>query len=315
MGTRVLTSTPSTWSQFAKAAWDVIPVPGRSARAGEPELETLRVRLEGVRIDPGRLARYRDVCGFDRGPRVPATYPHVIAFPLHLALLTDRRFPFPAVGTVHLANRIRTTGAIDPGSVVSVEVRAEDLVAHPRGRRITLRTDVRTGGEPVWTSWTYLLRRDRSTSAGSTAAGSTINPVAESVAEPVAEPSAVPAEAPSGPIRWQLRGSLGRRYARVSGDYNPIHLSDLTSLPFGFGHHIAHGMWSKARCLAELGHRLRDAIDVSVEFRKPVPLPGQVSFGARYDGDLVDFGLSPVPPGRTPHLVGRVQTFNESGRT
>ena len=48
-----------------------------------------------VRIDRERLAAYDRVCGFPLRDRLPATYPHVLAFPLHLALMTDPSFPFP----------------------------------------------------------------------------------------------------------------------------------------------------------------------------------------------------------------------------
>ena len=40
------------------------------------------------------------------GDTLPATYPHMLAFPLHLALMTDGSFPFPAIGLVHIYNRI-----------------------------------------------------------------------------------------------------------------------------------------------------------------------------------------------------------------
>ena len=76
---------------------------------------------------------------------------------------------------------------------------------------------------------------------------------------------------------WRLGGDLGRRYAAVSGDRNPIHLHALTAKPFGFPRAIAHGMWTKARCLAALEGRLPDAFSVDVRFRKPILLPGRVS--------------------------------------
>jgi hypothetical protein len=51
---------------------------------------------------------------------------------------------------------------------------------------------------------------------------------------------------------WRVPGDIGRRYARVSGDSNPIHLHPLTAKALGQPGAIAHAMWTKARCLAAL---------------------------------------------------------------
>jgi acyl dehydratase len=88
-------------------------------------------------------------------------------------------------------------------------------------------------------------------------------------------------EDPPVTARWRVPGDLGRRYAAVSGDRNPIHLHGLTAKAFGFPRAIVHGMWTKARCLAAL--RLPDAFDVSVRFKKPVLLPSTVTFGEAGD--------------------------------
>ena len=71
-------------------------------------------------------------------------------------------------------------------------------------------------------------------------------------AERLPAPSVVPGQ------RWRLAPDLGRRYAAVSGDFNPIHLSPATSRLFGFRRPIIHGMWTHARALAGLG-RVPDA--------------------------------------------------------
>ena len=65
---------------------------------------------------------------------------------------------------------------------------------------------------------------------------------------------------PTGTVEWRLPGDLGRRYAAVSGDRNPIHLYPLTAKALGFPRQIAHGMWSLARCVAALENRLPDAV-------------------------------------------------------
>ena len=60
-------------------------------------------------------------------------------------------------------------------------------------------------------------------------------------------------EAPASPLdaleqpastgtSWPVAGDLGRRYAAVSGDHNPIHLYALTAKAFGFPRQIAHGI-------------------------------------------------------------------------
>ena len=113
---------------------------------------------------------------------------------------------------------------------------------------------------------------------------------------------------PSSGTQWRLGADLGRRYAAVSGDHNPIHLYGVTAKAFGFPRQIAHGMWSKARCLAALDGRYPDAVRVDVAFKKPVLLPGTVAFGSRAvsSGDARDWAFSLTSPkDGAPHLLGR----------
>ena len=94
------------------------------------------------------------------------------------------------------------------------------------------------------------------------------------------EPDAglVIADAPTGGVQWKLPADLGRTYAGVSGDHNPIHLYPLTAKALGFPRQIAHGMWTLARSIAAIENRLPDAVTVEVAFKKPVFLPGTVAF-------------------------------------
>jgi acyl dehydratase len=111
-------------------------------------------------------------------------------------------------------------------------------------------------------------------------------------------------EVPPGGLEWRLPGDLGRRYAAVSGDRNPIHLYPLTAKALGFPRQIAHGMWSKARCVAAIENRLPDAVRVDVVFKKPIVLPGSVSFGVARTPDGHAFSLT-RPKDGAPHVVGR----------
>jgi acyl dehydratase len=253
-------------------------------KTGSAELDGLALRRPPLAIPPEHVASYARVCGFPAKDTVPLTYPHVLGFPLHLRVMADPSFPFPAVGSIHLTNRITTHRAIAIGETVEVTVRPQNLQPHAKGRTVDFVTEVSSDGELVWEGRSTYLRRG----AGSGHAPS--GPVFEDVP-------------PSG-TTWPLPRDLGRRYAAVSGDRNPIHLYPLTAKALGFRRQIAHGMWSAARCVAALENRLADAVTVDVAFRKPVFLPGAVAFGSRPTDTGYAFSLTDPASGAS-HLLGR----------
>jgi hypothetical protein len=210
-------------------------------------------RTRTVEVDAHRLADYAHVCGFTLRDRLPPTYPHVLAFPLHMELLAAS--PFSAVGVVHIANRIVQHRPPSLGEPLELRVHATALEPHRRGRTFDFVSEAYAGDELVWEGFSTMLKRGEGT---------------ETEREP--EPEAPPVTA-----HWRLGGDLGRRYAAVSGDRNPIHMHGLAAKALGFPRAIAHGMWTKARCLAAV--RLPDAFEADVRFRKPILLPSTVTFG------------------------------------
>jgi acyl dehydratase len=292
MSTLELDSAPAILPLYARAVAPLLPgasrLPWVGGNGGEiPEQELV---LTHVRVDPARVADYSRVCGFTTRAALPATYPHVLAFPLHLALMADGRFPFPAVGLVHLSNRITQHRPIGLQEELVLRVHAAALEDHPRGQTFSIVSQASVGGELVWEELSTMLHRGQP--AGAPATG------AEHL------------DAPQPPVsaQWRLEGDLGRRYAAVSGDRNPIHLHALTAKLFGFPRAIAHGMWTKARCLAALeesGIGLSSgAFRVDVRFRRPILLPATVSFGSSVDGETVAFAVR-ASSGDVTHLDGR----------
>ncbi len=300
--TRKLASAPSILPLYARAALPLVPGASRLpfVPGGGGEIPAVRLELDDVVADPSTVAAYAKVCGFTLRDSLPPTYPHVLAFPLHMALMSDGSFPFRAVGLVHIANRITQFRRLAIDEELSLRVTPTRLAKHPKGRSFDLVTEVRVGRQIAWESTSTFLRRGKGDpGAGS---GETFPIVAEDV----------PASA-----EWTLPGDLGRRYAAVSGDRNPIHMHSLTAKPLGFPAAIAHGMWTKAKALAALDSRLPDAFAVDVRFRRPILLPAKVEF-ATTDGadEEIDFTVRGRGKKRgTRHLDGRVLPVKAKTKT
>lgn len=284
---RELRHSPAMPANFARAVWRARVKPGR-----QPRLPETGLRLNDVGPDARHLAAYRKVCGFSADGQLPVTYPHIHAFPLHMALMTGGDFPFPAMGLVHVRNGITQYRPIAEREQLNIKCYLGDLNQVEKGWEFTVFTIVSTSGERVWESESVNFFR-----GGGTGVKGKKDP-----------PNPEPARDFE---QWKVPGDTGRRYGAVSGDRNPIHLYPLTAKLFGFKRQIAHGMWSKARCLAALQHKLPDtAFSVDVQFKLPMFIPATVKFEhTSVDGGL-DFRLL-ARDGIKPHLAGQLRGERE----
>ena len=239
-----------------------------------------------VSVDPGAVAAYRKVCGFADSPMLPATYPHILAFGLQMQLLTDKTFPFPLLGLIHLSNRIRIHRPLGGVGDLSVGVYAHNLRPHAKGATFEIVTVVEDALGLLWEAQSQMLCR------GVKLEGEAVD-------------NALQAPGPTNELtRWKAPADIGRRYARVSGDYNPIHLSAPTAKLFGFPQAIAHGLWNKARTLAALGEHLPAAnIEIEVQFKKPVRLSSEVILVSSAAGSSGELELNGT--GDIQHMLGK----------
>ncbi|MEV3991944.1 MaoC/PaaZ C-terminal domain-containing protein [Streptomyces sp. NPDC049837] len=299
-------------SPFRRPGHGVTVTPGRW-RLAEPD----------VRIDPDRLAAYARVCGFSESGPVPLPYPHVLGFPLTMRLMAARDFPLPLLGLVHTWITVTRHRALLPAERLQLTVHVAALTPHRRGTEVTVATEAHVAGEPVWESRSGYLARHGTPDAVATGPGPASTPGRAPAPTPGLgsaqapgpgrspgpapgpgpAPTPDPGPAPAPPhaplaarAEWRLASDLGRRYGRVSGDRNPIHLHPLSARVFGFPRPIAHGMWTFARCVAELSPP--HAAHVEAEFRAPVPLPSTVTYAA--DGDRFELRGD----GGRPYLTG-----------
>ncbi|UFU06021.1 MaoC/PaaZ C-terminal domain-containing protein [Ruania halotolerans] len=277
---------------LAKSARLMVRAPG----AGATTVPDLAYRVDNVHPDVERLTAYQHLMGEPGTDVLPAGFVHVSAFGVAMAVMARDDFPLPLLGMVHIANRVEQREPIRVGESLTVRAWAERLRAHKSGTQVDLVVEA-TRADDVDPAWrgrsTYLAKGRRlpglalmettdTPGTGDTGGtGGTENPADPWGSDP-GPPAAV----------WNLAKDTGRRYAQVSGDRNPIHLSALTAKAFGFPRAIAHGMYTAARALAAVGASRvspAEAFVWDVSFAKPVLLPSKVALALRPEGEMVRY--------------------------
>lgn len=267
----------------------------RGNQSGEaPSLA--RARVEPISIDRERARAYDALCGFERGSTLALIYPHIMAFGLQMAIMTHRQFPLSILGLIHTHNRIRRYRLINDDERLSITVRIDNWRDLKSGREFDIDTCCYAADEElVWTERSTMRSVRRS---GARRSGSDMPP---------------PELAFARLEEWSMPANLGRRYARVAGDYNPIHLGVLPARLFGFKRAIATGMWLQARAASALVSNFGyDAVETTIAFKKPVPLPAGREFVVDERGhDGVAFGLVDRTSG-VVHVRGTHTPFDPS---
>jgi acyl dehydratase len=279
-GVTELAELPKLGGLFVKGvAGSVGKRPKVAVRLPETTYRVVGVDTAG---EAAHLAAYQRLLGEPSSDVLPAGFLHVLAFPLATAVMVRGDFPLPLLGMVHLRNVARVLRPVRLGETLEVRAWAQDARAHRRGVQVDLVAEVLVGGELAYQGVsTYLAKGFKAPDGGASA------PEAPDSAAPAADTPREEWTAPLPTARWTLGAGTGRAYGAVSGDQNPIHTSSLGAKAFGFPRAIAHGMYTAARALAEVGPARRgDTYEWTVEFFKPVLLPSTVDVAIRYAKDV-----------------------------
>lgn len=260
-----------------KPGWDEQPLP------------SIQIKAANIQVSPSKVRHYAEVCGFTFDEALlPPTYLYVMVFRLHAAIFTDGLITFPLLGMIHLKNQITQYRPVQIHEALSFSCALTESRKTDIGLEFDLVSQVKVGDELVWESTSvYLYRMESKTRRTRPPKGEGLSFLA--------------------PQTWQLDEGLGRRYAKASGDYNLIHLHPFLSKRFGFERVLAHGMWSKARCVAALMPKAElRPFTIDVSFKLPLFMPNTVTFDTETNGDHVLFELRDQK-GRRPHLTGSLQ--------
>jgi acyl dehydratase len=277
---------PSGLMNLVRAAAGALPFVPRG-----DTLPDRTLTVDELTIDPANVAAYANVTGLRFGDAVPLTYPFALTFPTVMSLVTSFDFPFAAMGSVHIENRITQHRPILVTDTVSVQVHAENLREHRRGLLVDIVTDVNVGNETAWHQVTTFLHQQRTSLSD----------------EPKPPPQKQPKPGSPNAVLRITPGQI-RHYASAAGDHNPIHTNPIAAKLFGFPTVIAHGMFTAAAVLANIEGQLPDAVKYSVRFAKPVVLPARAGLYVDRISDGWQLTLRNLMKG-DPHLTGSVTSL------
>ncbi len=279
-----MSEQPNGLLNMARAVAGALPFVPRTG--GLPDRT---VHVPDVRIDAANVAAYAGVTGLKFGDTVPLTYPFALTFPTVMSLVTGFDFPFPAMGSVHVENRITQYRPIAVSDTLDVAVHAENLREHRKGLLVDIVTEIKIGNDVAWHQVTTFLHQQRTSLSG----------------EPRPEPAKQPKLPPPNAV-LSITPAQIRSYASIGGDHNPIHTNSLGAKLFGFPTVIAHGMYSAAAVLANIEGQLPDAVSYTVKFGKPVLLPAKGGLWVDHDADGWNLALRHLKKGY-PHLTATVR--------
>jgi acyl dehydratase len=265
--TRDLPDAPSAVQLYARTIFALLRRPGTRSALPEP----FAIPASRFRPIPERLASYIRHCGFT-GQQMPLPFLYVIGTKAQMALLADKRCPYPAIGLVQTGVEISRGPAFDrlleTPALVQASITDRGEVAGGRDLEIVLDITTEAHGLAGKVVAKYRLRQGRAKSD-----------------RPGALP---PAPLTGGRSNDEaFSANRGRVYARISGDYNPIHLNKLLARMFGFKQPILHGMDTVATALARSG--IANPEHLECRFKRPVYLPARVKMAFGHRGATTDF--------------------------
>lgn len=254
-------------------------------------INDLTLSFNGCTIDERRLKKFNAFYDLEKPENtVPAEFIHLLVFRPQLKFLLNKSLPFPVMGLVHMFNDIIVHKSVNMNDKLDIDISVKNFSISKKGKELTLHTCVKRNGALVWESFSgYLYPNKRKSSKSNNSKSS-------------------PRFVSTFKKEWKLMSNLGRRFALLSGDANPIHTYKLAAKLFGFKRAIAHGMCMALKCSCELTRLRSDKRPLRrlyVEFKKPVFLPNTVDFRIdQLHGDSVDFIVSSADGNETTLLKG-----------
>lgn len=295
---------------LAHAAWTAmrqqLPAPlGHAAPTGMPPLPSPEVTAV---IPPRPADLIRDYIRHTGGD--PSAYkgivpPHMFpqwGFPLSARTLDG--IPYPLVRVLNGGCRLEMFAPLPSDEPLIVRARLEDI--DDNGRRALIHQRVVTGTETMPDSVVAHVYAIVPLGKPKNGVPTGNGHAAADVPEPKREAPRVPTDGEEL-ARWRIGATAGLDFAKLTGDFNPVHWIRPYAKAFGFRSTILHGFATLARAIEGLQRTMFSGSvhalhAVDVKFTKPLLLPAKVGLYVRADEVWVGDA-----PGGPAYLTGHFE--------
>ncbi|GEA11873.1 hypothetical protein KUL49_22480 [Alteromonas sp. KUL49] len=230
----------------------------------KPPVLPARIYSETLHLSQTHYQKFCELVGWQTSMYVHPLYLQMMSLELQMQCLLDKKSPFPLLGLVHVENQVNVCGTLSMSAPFECRVKYTKVSPHSKGWVVDISLDALQNGMMVYNAVSsYLVK---------------VKAVHVSPKPKTANNEPTLATAPTSVLTaLSVPGDIGRSYAKISGDYNPIHLFGATAKLFGFKQPIAHGMWTLAQSISSAATAVTGEItEIQCSFKRPIPLPSSI---------------------------------------
>lgn len=217
------------------------------------------------RIESKKLKKYKAF--FDLREEFPLSYFYLLSQVVQVNQMLNKGFPLPIPGMIHLETHM--TYLAEPMEESALQIVSDVIIDNKEEGSLLplfIESYFQNGIKIVEARSRYLVKRKSNK---------------KKIKSEIIEENE--SDATNWlTFKWLLKNNIGLKYARLSGDYNPIHIATPLAWLFGFKKKIIHGWYLLSRAVSEIEKETNmPAKSIEVNFLKAVNIPSKVDFEFR----------------------------------
>jgi len=218
----------------------------------------IRIYANHLNVPPKIFDKYLRLFDLPSSDFLPISYPFILTMPMQIQLFAHPSILINPLGFLHVSNNMTLYKPIPKDEKMEAYCHIDLTRLVKKGLEITVKILINSNSEPIWECHSTYLKfskkyRDEERNGKKQFSFESYDKYDEE-------------------HHWYVSRKDAFSYARVSGDYNLIHLSSIFARIAGLPKPIIHGMWSIGKCLHYLSIDSSNTLYFYHVFKGPIPL-------------------------------------------